>query len=251
MWLCFLLTGCGNIEKSEVDIQETTEKDTAIIYQEEKEITEGELEESILTTPTKEEVLAMRNICLNGMSEEDIIRLTENIKVANLALEHAYIYDNIFQRLSDSDDLYWNYVDFKGEILIGYAFEDGEEYDESSGLTYDEYANEYGQQVLTYNRYDAENFILLMGEMRDLLNEENLKEDFNIMITYMNNAKETHDVQYVEKIYQILHDMDYYLLRYAPEDVAPYVSDKSTISKYYGVLKAYNLDLKETEISTE
>lgn len=52
-------------------------------------------------------------------------------------------------------------------------------------------------------------------------------------------AKETHDVNEVINIYHILHDMDYYLLRYGPEDVGQYVSDTSTINKYYGALKIY------------
>ena len=35
------------------------------------------------------------------------------------------------------------------------------------------------------------------------------------------------------------HDMDYYLLRYGPEDVGTYVQDPSFICKYYGVLSVY------------
>ncbi|MGC4018647.1 MAG: hypothetical protein QM793_05060 [Muricomes sp.] len=34
-------------------------------------------------------------------------------------------------------------------------------------------------------------------------------------------------------------DMDYYLLRYGPEDVGQYVQDKSTVAKYYGMLTCY------------
>ena len=52
-------------------------------------------------------------------------------------------------------------------------------------------------------------------------------------------AKNTHDVAYAEAIYKILHDMDYFLLRYGPEDVAGYTMDDSTVCKYYGVLHVY------------
>lgn len=87
---------------------------------------------SEVAAPTGEEVLAMREHVLEGMSEEEIERLTENIKTANLSMEHA------------------------------------------------------------------------------------------------NN------------IYKLLHDMDYYLLRYGLGEVAPYTQDNSTLAKYYGVLTVYD-----------
>ena len=59
------------------------------------------------------------------------------------------------------------------------------------------------------------------------------------MAEYVQKAKETHDVNYILNIYRILHDMDYYLLRYGPEDVGPYVEDTSTIDIYYGILEDY------------
>lgn len=62
--------------------------------------------------PTKEEVLELRNLVTKGMTEEEISRLSENIKVANLTMEKAYLYDSFFERLEDSEDLYWNYVDY-------------------------------------------------------------------------------------------------------------------------------------------
>ena len=40
-------------------------------------------------------------------------------------------------------------------------------------------------------------------------------------------------------IYKKLHDLDYFLLRYGPKDVAKYVEDDSTVSKYYGTLPFY------------
>lgn len=36
-----------------------------------------------------------------------------------------------------------------------------------------------------------------------------------------------------------IHDLDYFLLRYGPKDVAKYVEDDSTVSKYYGTLPFY------------
>ena len=43
----------------------------------------------------------------------------------------------------------------------------------------------------------------------------------------------------INDIYKKLHDLDYFLLRYGPKDVAKYVEDDSTVSKYYGTLPFY------------
>lgn len=40
-------------------------------------------------------------------------------------------------------------------------------------------------------------------------------------------AKETHRMEIVNDIYKKLHDLDYFLLRYGPKDVAKYVEDDS------------------------
>ena len=52
-------------------------------------------------------------------------------------------------------------------------------------------------------------------------------------------AKNTHVMEYVNSMYKKIHDLDYFLLRYGPTDVGPYVVDDSTISKYYGTLSIY------------
>ena len=79
-----------------------------------------------------------------------------------------------------------------------------------------------------------------MEEMRDSLESGLLKGDFDSLIENMRLAKETHDVLYMENIYHILHDMDYFLLRYGPEDVGKYTKDGGTVNKYYGVLDVYH-----------
>lgn len=180
----------------------------------------------------------MRSAVTEGMSEEEIARITENIKVANHVMEEGYLYDRLFERLEDPEDLYWNYVDQKGEIQIGWALSDTP-YDADSGMTLKKYEEKYGTPVKTYNRFDADNFINLMVEMQDSLKSELLKNDFDNLIHYVQLAKETHDVEYMIKVYRILQDMDYFLFRYGIEDVGKYVKDTSTISKYYGVLNVY------------
>lgn len=170
--------------------------------------------ESEVTAPTKEEVLAARELVLEGMSKEEIDRLKENIKIANLQMERAYLYDDIFDKLEDPESLYWNYFDNKGEIQIS-------------------------ETETVYNRFHAENFINLLGEMQATVQNEALRNDLQQLIDQTALAAETHDMEYANNIYKLLHDMDYYLLRYGPEDVGIYTQDKSTISKYYGVLTVY------------
>nr|MBQ8252229.1 hypothetical protein [Lachnospiraceae bacterium] len=60
----------------------------------------------------------MRAITLQGMSEEEIARLTENIKIANLQMEEAYMYDDLFGKLEDKEHLYWNYFDANNFIEL-------------------------------------------------------------------------------------------------------------------------------------
>jgi len=53
-------------------------------------------------------------------------------------------------------------------------------------------------------------------------------------------AMETHEMEHANNIYKVLHDMDYFLLRYGIEDVGVYTLDDSIVSKYYGVLNVYS-----------
>ena len=205
----------------------------SIVKTEEIDTPEDELER-----PSKDMVLNMRNKVTEGMSEEEISRLTENIKVANHIREEGYLYDRLFERLEDPEDLYWNYIYYKGDIQIGWALSE-KHYDASSGLSRKEFNEKYGTPVMVYNRFDADNFINLMVEMRDSLKTDLLKADFDNIINCMQLAKENRDVEYIIQIYRIVHDMDYFLFRYGIEDVGRYVDDISTISKYYGVLTVY------------
>ncbi|MDE7268619.1 MAG: hypothetical protein K2N89_14260 [Lachnospiraceae bacterium] len=246
---CLLAFACSmaGCEKTEENATDSTLDFTQNLLSEGEstEATEGDTQEADVRTlaPSKEQVINMREVCLAGMTDEEVDRLCENIKVANQTLENAYFYDNLFERLSDSDNLYWNYIDEKGDIIIGYVLEEGLQYDADSGLTYQEYAKEHGQPITEYNRFDAQNFMDLMTEMRDSLNADMLKPDFDALISNMEMAGTTHDVKYIEEIFYILHDMDYYLLRYAPEDLGAYVTDRGMISKYYGALQVYEKEM--------
>ena len=66
--------------------------------------------------------IAMREKTLDGMPETEISRLRENIKVANLQMESAYLYDNLFKKLSDKESPYWQYFDCKGDFQLGWWY---------------------------------------------------------------------------------------------------------------------------------
>ena len=190
--------------------------------------------------PSKEEVIAKRNLLFADMSDEAIDRMIVTIALANQQLEAEYLYSNFFTRLKDPDDMYWKLFHKTGEIQIGWAIDADLTYkDYSDEMTEEEFYETYGAEVVTYNDYTADDFIRIMQELRDSTASDVLTADFNTLIQEMELAKEDHNVEHILTIYYILHDMDYFLLRYGPEDVGKYTIDDGTVTKYYGVLKAY------------
>lgn len=196
--------------------------------------------------PDREDVHAAREKALEGMTDEEIARLRENIKVANLTMERAYLDDNLFEKLSEKDSPYWQYFDQKGEIQLGWWYNRSILPKESimyvEGITEEEFAERYTEPGIVYNRFDAENFISLIADMQTFVRNEELKTDLQQLIDLARMAKLTHEMEYANAIYKILHDMDYFLLRYGIDDVLPYVKDGSTIAKYYGVLCIYGAE---------
>ena len=247
-----ILTACQGEDSdiSEVEIGNDSQADFTVEMTEELENSAENVQNTSMTNetsesivPAKEQVLTARETVLDGMTTEQIERLTENIKAANIQMEQAYLYDNIFGKLEDINSLYWNYFDQKGEIQIAWAY-DGDylaikEIQERENITTDEFYKKYGTPVIIYNRFDADNFIDLIMEMQESVQNEDLRQDLQNLIDETALAKDTHDMEYVNNIYKILHDMDYYLLRYGLEDVGIYVKDTSILSKYYGVLTVY------------
>ena len=242
--LSAILCGCSaNGEKGEPPT-EFNGIEEEIQDREKKESREAENNKAELIAPTKEEVLAARDRVLEGMSAEETERLKENIKVANLQMESAYLNDNIFKELEDTESLYWKYFDEKGEIQTGWVYDGGypemKSVMEEENLSQEEFYSQYGTPVTVYNRFDAGNFMELLEEMKDIVKDEKLQKDLQQIIDETTLAAETHEMEHAYNIYRLLHDMDYYLLRYGPEDVGKYVKDASTISTYYGVLSVYD-----------
>lgn len=200
-------------------------------------------ESALMQKPSKDEVLAARELALEGMTDEEIDRLTENIKVANQRMERAYLNDNIFDKLSDKDSLYWNYFDQKGDIQIGWAYDasvaDMQAIMEKESISLNELYQKYGEPVMVYNRFDAVNFMELLQDMQESVHNEMLIADLQQLIDLTKAAKETHEMEYANEIYKVLHDLDYFLLRYGIEDVGKYTDDVNTTAKYYGVLTIF------------
>ena len=145
----------------------------------------------------------------------------------------------------DPDVYYKIYCNAGAEVFLS---SDPIEFESMTGLELiqtTEWGEKYGEPVFIYNHYNADSFIVLMEKLRDSLQTELLKADFDYLISCMQLAKDTHDVEYMIEIYRILHDMDYFLFRYGIEDMGNYVDDISTISKYYGVLSVYAEAVKE------
>ena len=191
--------------------------------------------------PTEAEVLAMRDVVLENMAEDDIARLKNTVKKANLAMEGDYLNGNTLEKMEDPESLAWNYIDELGEIHIGWAYNTEDlQWKTAYNLSDEEFNKKYGQRVIAYNEVNGEVFIEHMTEIRDSIYNESLKKDFDSLIWNMEQAMETHDVEYMYQIYRIFHDMDYFLLRYGISEMAEYVSDLSTVAKYYGVLEVYS-----------
>ena len=122
--------------------------------------------------PTEEDVLVARQQATEGMSQQQVERLTEVIKAANLWLEQRYMDENLFEKLSDPNSLYWNYFHQTGEIQIGWAVDGSIDIDavcKREKLSLEEFYAKYGTPVVATNFYDADGFIDLLSEMKSFL----------------------------------------------------------------------------------
>lgn len=191
--------------------------------------------------PTKEQVLAMREMVLEGMTQKEKSSLTELIKAENLQKEYRYLKDNQFWNLKKSDSPYWRIFSESGTIILYYAFDANTPvYTPDSGMTEEEYNITYGTPVVyELDTPLSEEFCLFLEEVEQLLASDILDGDLEQMREYMRLATETHDVEYLYQIFYKLHDLDYFLFRYGPEDVGEYVWDDSFVTLFYDSLLVY------------
>ncbi len=179
-------------------------------------------ESDTVRSPSKEQVLQMREQVFAGMTEEEKERITTNIKDLNNTWEERY-FENVFEELEDKDSLYWNYIDEKGDVVV-------EIQQNEDGTASD---------ITKFNRFNYETFIALIRDMQLSVKDEDLNNQFNNLCNEISLAHETHDVEHVENMFYMLHDMDYFLFRYGIEDVGAYTDDTSFVSKFYDTLVMY------------
>lgn len=124
IYACICFSVCGTINKAQVmvesEINISEEYNLQLESGEEDNNTDNSAES--ISIPSKEEVIAILAVVLEGMNEEESERLIENIKIANSTMESAYLNDNLFDKLSDSDSLYWQYFDKTGDIQLGWWY---------------------------------------------------------------------------------------------------------------------------------
>lgn len=244
--LALTLAGCSAAAMSGSEMQSNTpEPATIAVAKTETAIPTAEPSETAtaILAPVEEAVLGARERVLEGLNTKQIERLIETIKAANLCLEQEYMFNNLFGKLEDPESLYWNYFHQIGEIQIGWVVEgsvDMVTVCAEEDLTEDEFYAKYGAPVVATNHYDADKFISLLEELNADVRSEDLKAELQYIIDETALARDTHVMEHVNNIYKKLHDMDYFLLRYGPTDVGPYVKDDSTITKYYGTLSIYD-----------
>ena len=264
--LCFILTGCGqqagfSESVSAVPESNFTESQTGVPETVMQQQTDADAETAEIKSasdnvrPSKEEVLAMREKTLDGMPETEISRLRENIKVANLQMESAYLNDNLFKKLSDKESPYWQYFDCKGDIQLGWWYHQAiypkDVIMKAENITEEEFAETYTEPGIVTNNFDAADFIDLISEMKSSVKNEALAADLQQLMDLARMAQTTHEMQYANELYKVLHDLDYFLLRYGIEDVGQYTADAGTVGTYYGVLAVYGAEPFSAEKQTK
>lgn len=194
------------------------------------------------SAPAEAAVLAAREQALADMDSAQIDRLNRVIREANLWWEHQYLYNNIFEKLSDPDSLYWNYFDQTGEIQIGWAVDGGLDMASvcrEEGLTEEAFYSKYASRVVDANPCDAEDFAAILDGFLAAGGSEDLAAALESLREEILLARDLRSMEHANNAYKALHDLDYFLLRYGPADVGPYVTDDSTVSTYYGTLSVY------------
>ncbi|MDE7053510.1 MAG: hypothetical protein K2O84_01690, partial [Oscillospiraceae bacterium] len=149
---------------------------------------------------------------------------------------------NIFARLEDPNDLIWNYFDQKGDdVQAGWAHDAGLDrvaVCKAEKITSEAFYEKYGTPVSTDIDYNAYDFIGVLDELIAAAQDEDLRADLQYLADEMKLAADGHSMFHANNAYKMLHDLDYFLLRYGPKDTG-WMRDRSTVSKYYGMLSVY------------
>ncbi len=227
-----LLAGCGAGAPAE---------DTGL------ESTVSEVTEEKAFKPTQAEVEAARALALEGMSEAEVTRITEFVKTANRAFESICLgdLDIQFEQLSDKDALYWNRFVTKGkEVQIGWMYD--AELDKAAicrdeNLTEEEFYEKYAAEIITDVEYDLNDLAAKLEELKSAVHNEALRTDLQTLADLARETQAERKYENFQLMLDLLHDMDYFLLRYGPS-MAPTFEDpydQSYLTTYNGTLTIY------------
>lgn len=202
-----------------------------------------------VATPTplpsipKEEVQAMRETVLESMSEEDATALSTLIKRASTNIEQKKLRENYFKILSDPDSLSWQSFEKSGDLEFGLEYRgsaaEQKRIMKEENLTEEAFLEKYGTTQTVYNPYSGEDFAQMLLDRQKTVQNEALRQDLQTVIDEVRLAAETHDVSHVIAMYNVLHDLDYFLLNYRLDTEGAYIVDKSTVGQYFGTLAVY------------
>lgn len=164
--------------------------------------------------PSKESVLEKQEEVLGGVSSETKEILRGVIGGARKKLFSLYYEENLFGKLEDPDSRYWKLFEQTGE--------GGQE-----------------DQTILSNRYCGQDFIERIQMLCRQIPSEKLVGELEILERDMKAALDSHDHLYLEDLYDRLHDLDFYLLQYGPEDGWISNIDNYDLFLYYGTLELY------------
>ncbi len=218
----------GDSDSAESIVSEVENKPDQLILE---EIDNQNIEQM---RPTEEMVKEVQKLALDGMSQGDISSARGTISEINFSYEWEMIYDNLYEKLSDPTSLKWNQITTSGDIQIGWAF--------SGDATKEEMEQPeiHGVEVMSRdNQMDADSISQSLQLIKSTVNNEDLKQDLENAIEAIQLAKESRDVEDFMQFYEIIHDLDCFVFRYALEEGKDSVQYESNLGKYHHATLVY------------
>lgn len=169
------------------------------------------LHDSNLELPNQENCMKMKEKALNKLDENEISEISRKLREAHTTME--FLLMNGTKNLKQSNSIYWNLYN-EAEVITE---ETGEELEFSKDSCF---------------RAVANNIIAI----ENILNDEEIKEEFNSIYNRLNKAIENKDLAEMFNIHKEIHDYDYWIINYPTHyDSAP-APDWEGIETYYGTI---------------
>lgn len=217
--LCLLVpTACGarrNATSSESGTVQPPVEDTYNMFSSDDTLSPEEaVAEPTAFVPTEDQVVALREQVEAGMTQDEIDALVEFFIPYHARFNRALASYDLFVDLLDPYGYKWNYFDQTGEIRIG-------------------------TNVISSNEHDAYWFADQLAELKASVKSGLLDEDFDRMIALCISAADHHRAEDAKELFHMIHDLDFYLLRYGPVNALG-ARDMSALKTYYGSLSIWS-----------